>query len=75
MTSTVSSEVRNATMLMIEISGTLARHLPAYCVRGFEADLRALAGARERAGDSSACALLASLAASVVANRPELFGH
>jgi hypothetical protein len=68
-------DLRDPAGLMTAVCGTLARHLPAHSVRGLEADLRALAGARERAGDSDGQALIEGLAAALVSSRPELFGH
>lgn len=75
MRSNISFGLDNAMTVMVTIWGTLARHMPAYAVRGIEADLRAVAGVRKRAGDCRAYLLISDLADSLVASRPELFGH
>lgn len=75
MRSSISSGAREAIAAIDEVCAVFARHLPAHSVRAFEADLRALAGARQRAGDSGAHTLFFRLANSLVRGRPELFGH
>lgn len=70
-----ASGAENTINLVFTLSGVLAKHMPAHAVRGLEADLRALAGARRRAGDRLAWMVISNVATSLVASRPELFGH
>ena len=76
MTVPFSPESLNAiTTGMGAICGALALQMPPDAVRGFERDLRRMALARKNAGDTIGQMLVEDLAASVVAMRPELFGH
>lgn len=76
MISSLSADVPETVIdIVIALCGALARHLPAHSVRGFEADLRGMAGALGRNGDLTAHRLISDFAGAVVRNRPELFGH
>lgn len=75
MPASAGTQFKDAMAVTITLCGALAKHLPAHVVRGFEADLRAMAGARRCAGDAAASILMSNLATSLVTSRPELFGH